>query len=140
MINISWIYVVDNRGVPIFLYESYTQGAKDSNHALISRFLQQLQLLASSLGIKEIKEIKIDNNTYYITQDKKSQYIFIIKPTPNANQEDITRILIKIKNLFIKKYSKHMDGSIDKKRNIFRHLKDDIWKLIELEIDVGTLL
>ena len=77
MINISWIYVVDNRGVPIFLYESYTQGAKDSNHALISRFLQQLQILASSLGVKEIKEIKIDNNTYYITQDNKSQYILL---------------------------------------------------------------
>ena len=140
MTKISWIYVIDNRGVPVFLYECYSQGAKDNNHALISRFLSQLQLLVTNLEINEIKEIKIQNYTYYITQDEETQYIFIIKPEIDAIPEKIILFLREIKILFFNKYSKHVNKSTEETRRQLKRFKDDVWKLIELDLDIGFLL
>ena len=136
---ISWIYVVDNRKIPISLYESYSQGTKDSNHVLISRFIQQLLLISVNFKPEEIREIKIENSKYYMMQEQESQYIFIIKPLNDEDLEDIIPFLKKIMNLFIKEYAQYMNEIIDDINTVLEHLKDYIWKLIELELDVGAL-
>ena len=137
--KISWIYVIDDRGVPICLYESYSEGTKDSNHVLISRFIQQLLLISVNFKPEEIREIKIENSKYYMMQEQESQYIFIIKPLNDEDLEDIIPFLKKIMNLFIKEYAQYMNEIIDDIKTVLEHLKDYIWKLIELELDVGAL-
>ena len=140
MIGIFWIYVIDNKGIPIFLYESYTQGAQDNDHALISHFLQTLRVSASQLDIEEIKEINYHSTTYFLTKDKTTDFVFILKSIKDIKKEEVISILENIKNLFINKYANQMNESVGNRRKILNNFRDDIWNLIERKIDIGKLL
>lgn len=140
MIGIFWIYVIDNKGVPIFLYESYTPGAPDNDHALISHFLQTLRVSASRLDKEEVKEINYHSTTYFLTKDKTTDFVFILKSIKDIKNEEVISILENIKNLFINKYANQMNESVGNRRKILNNFRDDIWNLIERKIDIRKLL
>ena len=53
-LDINWLHIIDDKGSPIYTYESYAQGTKESNFALLSHLLFGLKSVALGINNDEI--------------------------------------------------------------------------------------
>ena len=93
MNKIYWIYIIDNTGATIFSYEQSIQGTSKINSTLLSHFIYALQSVAKNLEVDEIKAVDIGNNKFFITKEKLTSYLFIIKTSTDIESKRINPIL-----------------------------------------------
>ena len=138
--KINWIYIVDGEGAPIFIYESYVQGAKSNNFAFISRFLYGLKSITEQLEDNELKELTMGTNKFFIIKIKQVNLTFIVKSIIEANSNEVIEFLNKIKKRFIEYYADKMCLSIIDRRKCLDKFKDEVKNILDLGIDYEKIL
>ena len=116
--EILCIYILDDKGTPIFIRENYIQGSGDANHALLTDFVSALQSLAQEFGEDETRVIELSDAKILSTRDKLTDYLFIIKCDTNSKNKKMFGILNQIKNIFIEKFTGHLASSEEIKKKI----------------------
>ena len=116
--EILCIYIINDKGTPIFIRENYIQGSGDANHALLSDFITALQSFAREFGEKETRIVELSDAKILSTMDYITNYLFILKCDINSKNKKMFGILYKIKNLFIEKFTGYLASSEDKKKEI----------------------
>ena len=126
--------------MPIFIFESYIQGNKQSNFALISHFLHGLKTIATQVKDNELKEVMLGSGRFFIKRIEKINYLIIIKSDIEASSDEITQFSNKITNRFMSNYADKMGLPIEHKREYFERFKSDIKAMLHLGIDYDKLL
>lgn len=132
MMDINWIHIIDDKGCPIYIYESYAQGTKESNWALLSHLLFGLKSVALGINNDDIKTVQMGNNKYFMVKDNRTNFIFILKTQIEVNSDEIIPILNKVREIFVKKYSNYINKSYDERKTTLESFKDVIWKMLNL--------
>ncbi|NVM35579.1 MAG: hypothetical protein HWN81_08275 [Candidatus Lokiarchaeota archaeon] len=130
MSNISSIYVIDNMETPIFTLENHKQGSNAVSKALMSHFIYSLQSIASKMENDEGRVIKIGNKNYFIIKDTIINFKYIIEYSNENAFDQISLILNKVKNKFIKRFEGKLDLPISMKIELVALLKEDILEII----------
>ncbi|MFX1338562.1 MAG: hypothetical protein ACFFDK_08120 [Promethearchaeota archaeon] len=128
--DILCIYILDEKGTPIFIRENYVQGSGDANHALLSDFVSALQSLAQEFGEDETRVIELSDSKILSTRDKITNYSFIIKSEIKSKNKKIFGILNQIKNIFIEKFTGHLASSVEVKKKIMLSFEEAINEII----------
>ena len=131
MDEIIWIYIIDNSGATIFNYDNYVNENSDVNHSILTHFIHALQSVAKNIEEDEIKVVNIDKNKFFLTKEKLTSYLFIIKAKPVAKSELINPILRKIKDKFVEKFTGHFTLAVQEKISLLKSFKEDIKRIIE---------
>jgi hypothetical protein len=132
MSYINWIHVIDDKGSPIYIYESYAQGAKENNWALLAHLLIGLKSVALGINNEEIKTVQMSNNKFFIAKDCLTNFIFILKTQTEVNSEEIVPILTKVREIFIRKYAAFINKNFEERKKALESFKDIIWKMLNL--------
>jgi len=122
--------------VPIFIFESYIQGAKQNNFALLSHFLHGLKTMANQVQDNEVKEVMLGSGRFFIKRIEKINYLIIIKCNIGANYDEIIQFSTKITNIFISNYADKMELPIEDRREHFERFKNDIKTMLNLGIEI----
>lgn len=130
MSNISSIYVIDNKETPIFTLEIHKQGSNAINKTLLSRFIYSLQSIASQMESDEGRVIKIGNENYFIIKDSIINFKYIIEYGNETTFDQISLILNKIRQKFIKSFEGKLDLPVSMKIELVASLKEHILALI----------
>jgi hypothetical protein len=138
--KINWIYIVDEEGTPIFIYESYIQGAKGNNFALISHFLSGIKNIADQCEEEEVKELIMSSNKFFIIKINEVNLTFIVKSIIEADSREVIEFLNKIKKRFSENYAEKMNLPFEKRREIVNKFKDEVKNLLDLGIDYDKIL
>ena len=137
MNKIDWIYIIDNAGATIFNYEIHIQGSSNISHALLSHFLFGLQSIAKDLKENEIKGVEMGNNKFFLSKEKSTKYLFILKSNRVANSQIIEPLLKQIKDKFIKKFPPgHENLFIDEKIELLNSFKEDIREIFKQKSNI----
>jgi hypothetical protein len=131
MNKIYWIYIIDNTGATIFSYQNPIQGTSGINPTLLSHFIYALQSVAKNLEQDEIKGVDIGNNKFFITKEKLTSYLFIIKTSTDIESKRINPILQTIKNKFVELFTGHFSLDVDEKVEILRSFEDYVKEILE---------
>ncbi|MFX0069481.1 MAG: hypothetical protein ACFFAO_00105, partial [Candidatus Hermodarchaeota archaeon] len=107
MDKIYWIYILDKTGATLFSYENITPGVPGNTSALLSNFIFALQSIAKSLKEDEVKGVEMGNSKFFMTKEKLTNYLFIVKSDREAELNFIELILNEIITKFIKKFTGH---------------------------------
>ncbi len=126
--------------MPIFIFESYIQGAKQNNVALLSHFLQGLKTIATQVQDNEVKEVMLGSGRFFIKRIEKINYLIIIKCDIEASSDEIIQFSTKITNRFTSNYADKMKLPVEDKRVYFERFKSDIKAMLHLGIDYDKLL
>jgi len=116
--EILCIYIINDKGTPIFIRENYIQGSGDANHALLSDFITALQSFAREFGEKETRIVELSDAKILSTMDYITNYLFILKCDVNSKNKKMFGILNQIKNLFIEKFTGFLASNENKKKEI----------------------
>ncbi|MFW9876667.1 MAG: hypothetical protein ACFFG0_26530, partial [Candidatus Thorarchaeota archaeon] len=109
MSNISSIYVIDNKEIPIFTLEMHKQGSDAINKTLLSRFIYSLQTITSQMKSDEGRVIKIGNENYLIIKDSIINFKYIIEYSNETTFDKISLVLNEIKQKFIERFEGKLD-------------------------------
>ena len=121
--------------MPIFIFESYIQGAKQNNFALLSHFLHGLKTMANQVQDNEIKEVMLGSGRFFIKRIEKINYLIIIKSNIEANSDEIIQFLNKITDRFISNYADKIKLPIELKREYLESFKNDIKTMLNLGLE-----
>jgi predicted nucleic acid-binding Zn-ribbon protein len=138
--EILCIYIIDNKGTPIFIRENYIQGSGNADHALLSDFISALQSFAKEFGEEETRMIELSDAKIYSARDKLTNYYFIIKCDINTKNKKMFDILNKIKNLFIDKSLGQLTSNDEKKKQIMASFEDALNDLLEPRENIEDFL
>jgi len=122
--------------VPIFIFESYVQGAKQNNFALLSHFLHGLKTMAAQLKDTEVKEVMLGSGRFFIKRIDEINYLFIIKSDLEASADEIIQFLNNITNRFMSNYADKINLPVELKREHFERFKNDIKTMLNLGIEL----
>ena len=136
MNKIDWIYIIDNAGATIFSYENYIQGSGNISYALLSHFLFALQSIAKDLKENEIKGVEMGNNKFFLSKEKSTKYLFILKSNRDANSQIIEPLLKQIKDKFVKKFPGRKDLFVDEKIELLNSFKEDIRAILKQKSNI----
>ena len=131
MNKIYWIYIIDNTGATIFSYESPIQGVSGINSTLVSHFIYALQAVGKNLAEDEIKAVDLGNNKYFITKEKLTSYLFIIKTSPDIQSRIINPLLKTIRNKFVELFTGHFSLDLDEKAEILKSFENYVKGILE---------
>ena len=140
MEKIYWLYIIDTSGATIFSYENPIQGTSRINSTLLSHFIYAFQSVAKNLEEGEIKGVDIDNNKFFITKEKLTSYLFIIKTKTKAKARILNPILKNIENEFVKRFSGHFSLGVDEKVEILKSFEEYIKELFEGKSNINSLI
>ena len=140
MNKIYWIYIIDNTGATIFSYEQSIQGTSKINSTLLSHFIYALQSVAKNLEVDEIKAVDIGNNEFFITKEKLTSYLFIIKTSTDIESKRINPILKNIRNKFVELFTGHFSLNLDEKVEILKSFEDYVKELFEGKTRINKLI
>lgn len=140
MNKIYWIYIIDNTGATIFSYEQSIQGTSKINSTLLSHFIYALQSVAKNLEVDEIKAVDIGNNKFFITKEKLTSYLFIIKTSTDIESKRINPILKNIRNKFVELFTGHFSLNLDEKVEILKSFEDYVKELFEGKTRINKLI
>lgn len=140
MNTIYWIYIVDNTGATIFSYMSYAQVTSKFNSALLSHFIYALQSVAKNLEEDEIKGVDIGNNKFFITKEKFTSYLFIIKTSTDIESQTVNPILKNIRNKFVELFTGHFSLDIHQKVEIIRSFEGYVKDILEGRTRINRLI
>ncbi|TFG26356.1 MAG: hypothetical protein EU532_10050 [Promethearchaeota archaeon] len=140
MNGIYWIYILDNTGATIFSYENPIQANSRINSTLLSHFIYALQSVGKNLEQDEIKAVDLGNYKFFITKEKFTSYLFIIKTSTDIESKRINPILSNIRNKFIELFTGHFSLDLDEKVEILKSFEDYVKKIIEGKTHVNNLI
>ncbi len=133
MTKIDWIHIIDDTGATIFSYETIVQGSLRNNHTIISHFLYALQSISKNLDYSEVKSVDLGNNRFFLTKEKFTNYLFIIKSNQETDLDFITLLLNQIKHKFVEKFKGHFKLVVDEKIELLNSFKEDVREIIMLK-------
>ena len=135
MIGVYWIYIIDNTGAAIFSYENPIQANSRINSTLLSHFIYALQSFGKNLEQDEIKAVDLGNNKFFITKEKFTSYLFIIKTSPDIESKRINPILTNIRKKFVELFTGHFSLDVNEKVEILKSFEDYVKKIFEGDAD-----
>jgi len=131
---IDWIHIIDEKGTPVVVFETYKQGNSDINEALLSNLLVGLKSIAAGLTYNEIKIVNIGNKKFYMMKEDQSDYTFIFKVDIEKKFETAIPLLKEVKELFLYKYFGLLRNKpAHEKENYYESIKEDIKKILNME-------
>jgi len=140
MERIYWLYIIDPKGVTIFSYQTAIQGSSEINSTLLSHFIYALQAVAKNLEEDEIKGVDIGNNKFFITKEKLTSYLFIIKAKANAEARILNPILKNIKDEFVRRFIGHFSLDVHEKVKIIKSFEEYVKELFEGKRNINNLI
>ena len=140
MERIFWLYIIDPKGATLFSYQNAIHGSSQINSTLLTHFIYALQAVAKNLEEDEIKGVDIGNNKFFITKEKLTSFLFIMKTKTNAEARVINPILKKIENEFVKRFTGHFTLDIDEKVKILKSFEDYVKGVFEGGSNVNSLI
>ena len=129
MSGIDWIYMVDNSGAPILLYERGLQN-RISKRLTISHFLLDLHMVSGEFDKSEVKSIQIYDDIFFIIDVKENNSFFVLKTLFGANKDKIPKILSEIRDEFIIKFKNEENLAVQKKQELFISFKEEIKEIL----------
>ena len=140
MDKMYFIFIMDAMGKTIFSYENHIQGASTANTALLSHLIFALRSISKDIGEDQVKKVEMGNDKFFLTKEKLTNYLFILKTHRNANSEDIYHILYEIKTKFVEKFTGDFYIDVDKKIEILNSFRDDIKKILKHKSNLEQFL
>ena len=131
MDEIYWIFIVDENGKTLFSYENHIQGSSTANMALLSHLIYALQSISKDLREDQIKGVEMGNDKFFLTKEKLTSYLFILKTHRDADSEVINPLLKEIKTKFVGKFTGHFSIDVDKKIEILNSFREDIKEILK---------
>jgi len=131
MDDIYWIFIIDNIGKTIFSYENHIQGSSTANSALLSHLIYSLQSISKDIREDQVKGVEMGNNRFFLTKEKLTSYLFILKAHRDANSEVINPILNEIKTKFVEKFTGHLSIDVDTKIEILNSFREDVKEILQ---------
>ncbi|MHA1651094.1 MAG: hypothetical protein ACTSYB_12935 [Candidatus Helarchaeota archaeon] len=104
MIEITGVWIIDKNGELLFSYELLYPGSKNLDNALFSGLIVTLQRFIAELGEKDAERIEMGDSKIFISKDKDTDIIFIIRSMLSANNRKVTKVLNKIQKKFIQSF------------------------------------
>lgn len=126
MDEIYWIYIIDTAGKTLFSYENHIQGSSTANTALLSHLIFALQSISKDIREDQIKGFEMGNDKFFMTKEKLTSHLFILKTHRDANSEVINPLLNEIKTKFVEKFTGHFSIDLDNKIEILNSFREDI--------------
>jgi len=140
MERIYWLFIIDTSGATIFSYENPIQGTSSINSTLLSHFIYALQSVAENLEEDEIKGVDIGNNKFFITKEKLTSYLFIIKTITNTEARKINPILKNFENEFVRRFTGHFSLDVDEKVKILKSFEEYVKDVFEGKSNITSLI
>ncbi len=140
MDEIYWLFIVDNIGKTIFSYENHIQGTSTANTALLSHLLYALQTISKDIKEDQVKGVEMGNDKFFLTKEKLTSYLFIIKTHRDADSEVINPILNEIKTKFVEKFTGQFSIDVDKKIEILNSFREDIKEIFKRKTNLEKFL
>jgi hypothetical protein len=140
MDEIYWIYIIDEPGKTLFSYENHIQGSSTANTALLSHLIYALQAISKDIREDQVKGVEMGNDKFFLTKEKLTKYLFILKAHRDANSEVINPILNEIKIKFVEKFAGHFSIDVDKKIEILNSFREDIKEIFKRKTNLETFL
>ena len=140
MERIYWLYIIDPKGATIFSYQNAIHGSSQINSTLLAHFIYALQSVAKNLEEDEIKGVDIGNNKFFITKEKLTSYLFIMKTKTNAEARIINPILKNIENEFVKRFTGHFSLDVDEKVKILKAFENYVKAVFEGGSNINNLI
>ncbi len=140
MERIYWLYIIDPAGATIFSYQNAIHGSSDINSTLLTHFIYALQSVAKNLEEDEIKGVDIGNNKFFITKEKLTSYLFIIKTKTNTEARRVNPILKNIENEFVKRFTGQFSLNVDEKVKILKSFEDYVKGVFEGGRNINNLI
>ncbi len=126
MDEIYWIYIIDTTGKTLFSYENHIQGSSTANTALLSHLIYALQSISKDIREDQVKGVEMGNDKFFLTKEKLTSYLFILKTHRDANSEVLNPLLNEIKTKFVEKFTGHFSVDVDAKIEILNSFREDI--------------
>ena len=140
MDEIYWVYIIDASGKTLFTFENKIQGSLTANTSLLTHLIYSLQSISKDIRDYEVKGIEMGNNKFFITKEKLTNYLFILKTHRDANLEYINPILIEIKDKFTEKFTGHFSIDVEQKIKILKSFQEDVKKILSRESKEENLI
>ena len=140
MDEIYWIYILDDIGKTIFSYENHIQGSSTANTALLSHLIYALQSITKDIREDQVKGVEMGNNKFFLTKEKMTSFLFILKTHRDANSEVINPILNEIKTKFVEKFTGHFSIAVNEKIEILNSFREDIKEIFKRESNIEKFL
>ncbi len=131
MDEIYWIYIIDTAGKTLFSYENHIQGSSTANTALLSHLIYALQSISKDIREDQVKGVEMGNDKFFLTKEKLTSYLFILKTHRDANSEVINPLLNEIKIKFVEKFTGHFSIDVDTKIEILNSFREDIKEILK---------
>lgn len=131
MDEIYWIFIIDENGKTLFSYENHIQGSSTANMALLSHLIYALQSISKDIREDQIKGVEMGNDKFFLTKEKLTNYLFILKTHRDANSEVINPILNEIKIKFVGKFTGHFSIDVDEKIELLNSFREDIKEIFK---------
>lgn len=131
MDEIYWIYIIDELGKTLFSYENHIQGSSTANTALLSHLIYALQAISKDIREDQVKGVEMGNDKFFLTKEKLTKYLFILKTHRDANSDEINPLLNEIKTKFVEKFTGHFSVDVDKKIEILNSFREDIKEIFK---------
>ncbi len=126
MDEIYWIFILDNGGKTLFSYENHIQGTSTANTALLSHLIYALKSISKDIREDQVKGVEMGNDKFFLTKEKLTSYLFILKAHRDADSEVINPLLNEIKTKFVEKFTGHLSVDVDEKIEILSSFREDI--------------
>ncbi|MHA1148833.1 MAG: hypothetical protein ACTSR8_11395 [Promethearchaeota archaeon] len=140
MKEIKSIYIIDAKGNPFFIRDIFSQGMGDSDHMLLTNFINAIQSFAAELGGGEAKVIKFGDSKIFSTKDPMTNIMFVIKAILKSKDKKLLNLLNQIKNLFIEKFTGNLTADSTTKIRILEDFRDALDELIKPKDNVDAFL
>ena len=140
MDEIYWIYIIDTTGKTLFSYENHIQGTSTANTALLSHLIYALKSISKDIREDQVKGVEMGNDKFFLTKEKLTNYLFILKTHRDANSEVINPILNEIKTKFVGKFTGYFSIDIDEKIEILNSFREDIKEILKHKTNLEKFL
>ena len=140
MDEIYWIYIIDTTGKTLFSYENHIQGTSTANTALLSHLIYALQSISKDIREDQVKGVEMGNDKFFLTKEKLTSYLFILKTHRDANSEVINPILNEIKTKFVEKFTGQFSIDVDTKIEILNSFREDIKEIFKQKTNLEKFL
>ena len=140
MDEIYWIYIIDTTGKTLFSYENHIQGSSTANTALLSHLIYALQSISKDIREDQVKGVEMGNDKFFLTKEKLTSYLFILKTHRDANSEVINPILNEIKTKFVEKFTGQFSIDVDTKIEILNSFREDIKEIFKQKTNLEKFL
>ena len=131
---------MDASGKTLFSYENHIQGSSTARTALLSHLIFALQSISKDIREDQVKKVEMGNYKFFLTKEKLSNNLFILKTHRDVNSEVIYPILNEIKTKFIEKFTDHFSKDVDKKIEILNSFREDIMKILNHKTNLDSFL